>query len=72
MSELHEVITWANIAVDEGDVGTALELGVNLFCFDSQFFNSMIVQLLTSAYKLLKRDCFAAIIKVRSSTIKYL
>lgn len=65
MSELHEVITWANIAVDEGDFGTALELGIDLFCFRSKYFNSMIVQLLTSTYKLLQRDAFAIIIKVR-------
>lgn len=64
MGKLHSVINWANIAVDEGDYGTSLELGIDLFCFGTNRFNSMIIQQLTSAYSLLGRESFLTIIKV--------
>lgn len=64
LSKLHEIINWANIAIDEGDYGTGLELGINLFCFGSKYFHSMIIQLLSTVYKLLDRETFATILKV--------
>ena len=64
LSKLHEIVTWANIAMDEGDFGTCLELGLNLFSCGSQHVHRMALQQLTSAYDLLGRHSFSKIIKV--------
>lgn len=62
-TKLQPVIQWANIAADECDFGTTLELGLDLFTFGGDAFHSLILDLLTSTYKLLERDLFAEIIE---------
>ena len=62
MSKLHKIV-WANIAVNEGDYGTILELGLDIFCSESKYLNSIITQLSTS-YKLLRRAAFDTMLKV--------
>lgn len=64
MDKIYTVVNWANIAMDEGDFGTNLELGLNLFSFGSDIFNSIILQSLETAYSLLNRNAFIHIVKV--------
>ncbi|XP_066998763.2 histone PARylation factor 1 [Anabrus simplex] len=63
MDKLQEVITAANIANDECDFGTSLELGIDLFSFGGEIFHRMSQQLLCTAYTLLQRNEFAQILK---------
>lgn len=60
LSELEPVLTFATIALDECDFGTAVELGWNLI-FSDVDMNSTIARLLTSSYTLLNRPEFARI-----------
>lgn len=61
MSELQPVITAATIAVDECDFGTALELGIDLFCYGNDHLNASALRLLSSAYSVLDRDAFGEV-----------
>lgn len=63
MSELQPVVTAATIAVDECDFGTALELGIDLFCYGSDHLDSTALRLLSSVYSVLERDAFSEIAK---------
>ncbi|XP_055385774.1 histone PARylation factor 1-like [Condylostylus longicornis] len=63
MESLQPIITAANIAVDESDFGTALELGIDLFCSGHKELHEIIVSLLVPAYSTLKRPQFIAILK---------
>lgn len=69
MDELQPIINYANIASDECDFGTGLELGINLFCDGNQELHRICKQLLVTAYNLLRRPQFATIIKVILITI---
>ncbi|XP_044536742.1 histone PARylation factor 1-like [Gracilinanus agilis] len=60
---IQEMVTFVQFANDECDYGMGLELGIDLFCFGSQYFHKVIGQLLPLAYKLLKRNLFAEIIE---------
>ncbi|KAG8255728.1 hypothetical protein J6590_085796 [Homalodisca vitripennis] len=62
--QLQPVITFANIANDECDFGTSLELGQDLFTYGSPLLHRSAKQLLTTAYTLLGRNEFATIIEV--------
>ncbi|XP_067613228.1 histone PARylation factor 1-like [Eurosta solidaginis] len=63
MEKLQPVATAANIAMDECDFGTALELGIDLFCSGRRELHSLVQSLLVPAYSLLKRPQFIAISK---------
>ncbi|XP_053599932.1 histone PARylation factor 1 [Plodia interpunctella] len=63
LSELQPVITYANIAVDECDFGTGLELGIDLFCSGLKVLERNTLCSLSSAYSLLNRDAFVKIIE---------
>lgn len=62
-SQLQPVITFSNIACDEYDFGTSLELGINLFCQGAEILHKTAIQQLTTAYALLNRREFIDIIK---------
>uniref|UniRef100_A0A1B6M6S4 PBZ-type domain-containing protein n=1 Tax=Graphocephala atropunctata TaxID=36148 RepID=A0A1B6M6S4_9HEMI len=62
--QLQPVITFANIANDECDFGTSLELGLDLFTYGSPLLHRSARQLLTTAYNLLGRNQFAQIVEV--------
>lgn len=64
LNTLYTITNWANIALDEGDFGTNLELGLDLFSYGTDHFNSIIRSSLQNAYNLLNRQAFAAIIEV--------
>lgn len=68
-SKLYEIVTWATIAMDEGDYGTCLELGLDLFSFGSHHLHKIILQLITPAYNLLNRQAFSTIIKVKRYSV---
>jgi len=63
MEKLQPVATAANIAVDECDFGTALELGIDLFCSGRLELHMLVQSLLVPAYTLLNRPQFIAISK---------
>lgn len=60
--KLQPVLTYANIANDECDFGTGLELGLDLFSFGHEIFHKAILQILTTSYNLLGRNEFATIL----------
>lgn len=62
-TQLQPVITFANIANDECDFGTSLELGIDLFCYGSPLLHRSAKQLMVTAYNLLGRHEFAKIIE---------
>ncbi|XP_059051365.1 histone PARylation factor 1 [Achroia grisella] len=68
LSDLQPVITYANIAVDECDFGTGLEIGIALFCSGLKILEQNALSNLTSTYTLLKRMEF---IKIIQAHIKY-
>lgn len=68
--QLQPVITFANIANDECDFGTTLELGLDLFTFGSPLLHRSLRQLLTTSYSLLGRPEFSNIIQVRGNKCK--
>ncbi|XP_075145505.1 histone PARylation factor 1 [Haematobia irritans] len=63
MEKLQPIVTAASIAVDECDFGTALELGIDLFCSGHTQLHMLISSLLVQAYSLLHRPQFIAISK---------
>ncbi|XP_065200635.1 histone PARylation factor 1 isoform X2 [Planococcus citri] len=63
LNSLHTVVNWANIAMDECDFGTNLELGLDLFSYGTDHFNSIIRSSLRNAYNFLGRREFATIIE---------
>lgn len=68
LSELQPVITYANIAVDECDFGTGLEVGIDMFCSGLKELESSTLNSLRSVYSLLNRAEFGSIIQVRTAT----
>jgi Uncharacterised conserved protein (DUF2228). len=64
LGKLQPIVTAANIANDECDFGTSLELGLDLFCFGGQVFHRTALHLLKTAYNLLQRNEFALIAEV--------
>ncbi|XP_034240414.1 histone PARylation factor 1 [Thrips palmi] len=64
LDQLQQVITAANIANDECDFGTSVELGLDLFAFGGPEFDQSALQLLTTGYTLLGRPEFAKIARV--------
>jgi hypothetical protein len=64
LDKLHPIVTAANIANDECDFGTSLELGLDLFSFGGEVFHRTVLNLLKTAYNLLQRNEFALIIEV--------
>jgi hypothetical protein len=71
LGKLQPVITAANIANDECDFGTSLELGLDLFCFGGEIFHRTALNLLKTAYNLLQRNEFAQIAEVFSLIMCY-
>ncbi|XP_073967174.1 histone PARylation factor 1 [Choristoneura fumiferana] len=63
LSELQPVITYANIAVDECDFGTGLEVGIDMFCSGLKELESSTLNSLCSVYSLLNRAEFGSIIQ---------
>ncbi|XP_030373711.1 histone PARylation factor 1-like [Scaptodrosophila lebanonensis] len=74
LEKLQPVANAANIAVDECDFGTALELGIDLFCSGYKELHMLASSLIVPAYSLLSRPQFIAIAKAhmdrRSREIK--
>ncbi|KAM3967953.1 LOW QUALITY PROTEIN: histone PARylation factor 1 [Aphomia sociella] len=68
LSNLQPVITYANIAVDECDFGTGLEVGIALFCSGLKILEKSAMHNLISVYTLLNRTAF---IKIIQAHIKY-
>lgn len=64
MDKLQPIINYANIACDECDFGTGLELGIDIFCDGNPDLHRVCKQLLVTVYNLLRRTQFATIIKV--------
>lgn len=63
-AQLQPVITFANIATDECDFGSSLELGLDLFSYGSPLLHVSVKQLVVTSYKLLGRTEFSQIIEV--------
>lgn len=68
LGELWNLFTHVNfrmvlIACDESDFGSAIELGMDLFCFGAPELHADALQLLATGYKLVKRPQFIAIAK---------
>lgn len=63
LEKLQPVANAANIAVDECDFGTALELGLDLFSSGHKELHMLVSSLLVPAYSLLSRPQFIAIAK---------
>lgn len=64
MDKLQAIINYSNIACDECDFGTGLELGIDIFCDGNPELHRICQQLLVTVYNLLRRPEFATIIKV--------
>lgn len=62
--QLQQVVTAANIANDECDFGTSVELGLDLFAFGGSEFEQTALQLLSTGYSLLGRPEFAKVAQV--------
>ncbi|XP_017845200.1 histone PARylation factor 1-like [Drosophila busckii] len=63
LEKLQPIANAANIAVDECDFGSALELGIDLFCSGHKELHMLASSLLVPAYSLLARPQFIAIAK---------
>lgn len=63
LEKLQPIATAANIAMDECDFGTALELGIDLFCSGYSQLHMLASTLLVQAYSLLHRPQYIAISK---------
>ncbi|XP_049291281.1 histone PARylation factor 1-like [Anopheles funestus] len=63
MKELQPVITAANLAVDECDFGTILELATDLFCSGAKCLTEVMKPLFFTGYSMAKRPQYIAIIK---------
>lgn len=63
LEKLQPIATAANIAMDECDFGTALELGIDLFCSGYSQLHMLASTLLVQAYSLLQRPQYIAISK---------
>lgn len=61
LSQLQPVFTFANIATDECDFGTGIELGWNLLAHGIDSLNSTIRDFLVTNYQLLNRETFGKI-----------
>lgn len=66
MSPLQPIVTGAFIAVDECDFGTALELAIDLFCHGTKNLHDVMKPLFVTAYSMLHRPQYIAIIKVQT------
>lgn len=71
LAELQPVITYANIAMDECDFGTGLEMGIALFCSGLKELQTSAQKSLEVAYSLLGRHEFKKIIQVTCLIIEY-
>ncbi|XP_045125839.1 histone PARylation factor 1-like isoform X4 [Portunus trituberculatus] len=60
---IQEIITNVQFAFDEGDSGTGIELGLNLFTFGGEVFHKPLLHLLSVGYDLLERDPFIDILQ---------
>ncbi|KAL3266585.1 hypothetical protein HHI36_010749 [Cryptolaemus montrouzieri] len=59
-----ELLTWIDIAVDECDFGTGIELGWNILSHGVEDLNNTAARYLVSCYRQLKWDSFAKIAEV--------
>lgn len=57
-------MNYVQFANDECDYGMGLEFGIDLFCSGCTAVHGLILQLLSVAYGLLKRDKFGDILSV--------
>uniref|UniRef100_A0A182PNV4 Zf-CCHH domain-containing protein n=1 Tax=Anopheles epiroticus TaxID=199890 RepID=A0A182PNV4_9DIPT len=62
MKELQPIITAADLAVDECDFGTALELAIDLFCSGSKCLHEAMKPLFFTGYSMVNRPQYIAII----------
>lgn len=69
-SLLQPVITYANIAIDECDFGTGLELGLNIIAHGVDGMNFTAARFLTTGYNLLQRNAFAKIAEAHMNNRK--
>lgn len=67
LDQLQQVVTAANIANDECDFGTSVELGLDLFAYGGTEFERTALQLLSTGYSLLGRPEFAKVAQVHIS-----
>lgn len=67
MEKVQPLVTAANIAVDESDFGTAIELGVDFFCHGSKRLHGLAMQLLATGYAMVQRPQLIAIVKAHLS-----
>lgn len=63
VASLQPFITAAYIAVDEMDFGTALELGIDLFCHGTSNLHDVLRPLLITGYTMSQRPQYIAIMK---------
>lgn len=63
MEGLQPIVTAAYIAVDESDFGTALELGIDLFCSGIEVLHDLAEKMLATGYMQVNRPKSIAIVK---------
>lgn len=61
---LYQIYMEFVLAVDEGDFGNSIELGIDLFCSGSKELHNVLLQLLVNGYSMVNKPQFIAIIKV--------
>lgn len=61
LAELQPVFMYTNLAIDECDFGTGLELGLNILAHGVKTIDATALRYLRSSYKLLHRGDFATI-----------
>lgn len=61
LAQLQPVFMHTNLALDECDFGTGLELGLNILAHGVKTIDATALRYLRSSYKLLKRDDFVTI-----------
>ena len=71
LGKLQPIVTGANIANDECDFGTSLELGLDLFSFGGAVLHRTALNLLKTSYCLLHREEFAQIAEVSAVLMFY-
>lgn len=64
---LQELLSFVQFANDECDYGMGLELGLDLFCYGSNYLTKTVLRLLPLGYELIGRNLYAEIIKAHLS-----
>lgn len=61
LSDLQPLLTYTNIAIDECDFGTGIELGLNILAYGVDDLNLTAMRFLANCYRLIDRAEFAKI-----------